>query len=178
MNKIVLKRTVNYLRPLYYSTDQIHARPIEQIYIFNDKEQFRIDRGWLENQKNHGRDVESMEFVSLPLKRKIDFSNKFSFLGKFEDWKGCPAFTLFLHAPDLKTEVLKAYETDEGTVFYKHLYFNFNGVEMDVVLYDRLEKNANAVRVEEIQKILKANGVEIEDFKILNMLKYFNIESK
>ena len=178
MNKVILKRTVDYLRPLYYSTDQIHARPIEQIYIFNDKEQFRIDRGWLENQKNYGRDVESMEFDSLPLKRKIDFTNKFSFVGKYEDWNGRPAFTLFLYAPDLKTEVLKAYETDEGTVFYKHLYFDFNGVQMDVTLYDHKEKNANALKTEEIQKILIANGVKIDTYNILQMLKYFNIESK
>lgn len=178
MNKVILKRTVDYLRPLYYSTDQIHARPIEQIYIFNDKEQFRINRGWLENQKNYGRDVESMEFDSLPLKRKIDFNNKFSFVGKYEDWNGRPAFTLFLYAPDLKTEVLKAYNTDDGTVFYKHLYFDFNGVEMDVTLYDRKEKNANALKTEEIQKILIANGVKIDTYNILQMLKYFNIESR
>ena len=94
----------------------------------------------LKIKKNYGRDVEFMEFDSLPLKRKIDFNGKFSFVGKFEDWGNRPAFTLFLYAPNLKTEVLKAYETDEGTVFYKHLYFNFNGVEMDVTLYDHLEK--------------------------------------
>lgn len=173
MNKIILKRQVDNLRPLFFE-----GREIKQIYIFNEKEHFRIDRGWLENQKNYGRDVESMEFDSLPSKRKIDFNYKFSFLGKFEDWQERSVFTLFLYAPDLKTEVLKAYETDEGTVFYKHLYFNFNGVDMDVTLYDHLEKNANALKVEEIQKILIANGVKIENYKLLSILKYFNIESK
>lgn len=134
-----LKRSVSYLRPLYYYTATGKGRPIEKIVIFNKTNEWVVNNGWLENYDpvlEHYRDVEEMIFESLPVKRKVDFSRTYSYLANYEG-----DFTLFIYAAEIKVENKLKYSDNYGMYYHNLVSFTCEGHDYLLSLYDRQEES-------------------------------------
>lgn len=175
---ITLKRSCACYRPLFFYRDELHGEQIEQIIIFNDKEQYTVRWGWLENENDHGRDIKEMTFDELPKKRKVDFNFKKSFLAKHPDWQDRPVLTLFLYIPQIKTEVKKGYTYDSGTQYYKSIEFVFNDTAICQHIPERFEKSDLSKQADELKKELEEENIKLTSYDLMKLLKKYNITKK
>lgn len=179
MKNVTLKRSCECFRPLFFYKDELHGEQIEQIKIFDGVNVYTVNRGWLENENDRGRDIKEMYFEELTKKRKINLTLKESFLAKAENWQKRHVLTLFLYIPDIKTEVFLWNENLNGKHFYKKLNFVFNGVEICQHIFDHFEESDLKKQAEELSEELEKDlYIKIDSYQLTRILNKYNIVKK
>lgn len=177
MQNVELKKLNKFYRPWYIFAGPKDGAELKQIKIFNNEEIFTLNRGWLEDHNDGGRDIEGLFFEELKKKKKIDLGLKKSFLALADNWDNRKVLTLFLYCQNLKTEIFKKYGDKESDTFYKKLIFSVNGREICEEIYHEEIKTDFGRQVEEMKKEIKELAkVDISEYELAEIMKKFSIK--